>query len=744
MRRQLNVFRGALAVLSTIGTIAVAQQASGPPAQGATAVAQEDDSSRIAEVVVTAEKRSANSQQVPISISSITASDLEQSGVASTLDLGMKVPSLTLESSFNGIQPHIRGIGTTGVSGGNESSVATYIDDVYIAVMSGAMLSLNNIQQVDVLKGPQGTLFGRNATGGVINVRTKDPSQDFHLDAAASYGNYDTSSGNLYVTGGLTPTIAADLAAYGSNQDRGFGTNQVTGDQVNKTKEYALRTKWLFTPTDNLSIRLSGDISYTDDDGLSSYSVEPGSYINRPGGTPYTVNPRNPFDIYNAYDPVYVFRQSGTSAKIAYDSSFASLVSITGYRTSHKDNAWGVVPIPDPVEHAGWIEKGKEFSQELQLASLPSSPITWVAGLYYLHSSVGYQPFYITGPIIAPLVGLNWRDFENTDAKAAYAQTTLPVAADTHLTLGARYSIERKAVQGDESAIFGAPLTELNSDVLTDAHTLFRSPTWRVALDHQFTQTLLGYVSYNRGFKSGVYDTIPPGGPAAKPVNPETIDAYELGFKTELFDRHLRFNAAAFLYNYKDIQVNIFSSTSTVLENGARARIEGFDFDLTAKPIEHLSLTLSGAYLHDRFLEFPAGSVTTLVPQIDGGGRIGSSGDLAGNRLPYTPDETLNAGVTYTIPLGTGELSINGTYSYNSGWFFGADNTDLRQGAYSLVNGQLSWRPNESGLEVTLWGKNLSNTTYATFFNYANNPYGYSDRILGLPRTYGVTIGFQM
>src|SRR5712671_6368357 len=137
--------------------------------------------------------------------------------------------------------PHIRGIGTPPASAGDESSVATYLDGVYIATMGAAMLQLDNIAQVDVLKGPQGTLFGRNATGGVVNVRTKDPSQDFHLDAAASYGNYDTSSGNLYVTGGLTSTIAADLAAYGSNQDRGFGTNEVTGHQVNKTKEYALR-----------------------------------------------------------------------------------------------------------------------------------------------------------------------------------------------------------------------------------------------------------------------------------------------------------------------------------------------------------------------------------------------------------------------------------------------------------------------------------------------------------------------
>jgi iron complex outermembrane recepter protein len=712
--------------------------------QAQTASAGDDKGGRLEEIVVTANKHSENAQNVPIAISTVSETALTQAGVGSTLDLGMKVAGLTMESGFNGLQPHIRGIGTTAVSSGNESSVATYIDGIYIAVMSGGMLSLNNIAQVDVLKGPQGTLFGRNATGGVINVRTKDPTQDLHIDASATYGNYRTESGNVYITGGLTKDLAVDFAAYGSHQGKGYGTNFTTGDQVNRTEEYALRTKWLYTPTDDLQIRFSADTSSINDDGLSAYTLVPGTAVNRPGQAPYVQNNSNPWDTDNAYNPVFIFRQSGVGATVDYDAPFAKLTSITGYRTSHKDNAWGVLPTPDPVEAAGWIEKSDQFSQELQIASLPSSPITWVGGAYYLHARVGYQPFTITGPIIAPLNELAWRDYQTTDAKALYGQASAPIYENTHLTLGFRYSIERRAITGEESFDF-SPASGIPSFVeLTDANKLFKKPTWRVALDHQFTPTFLAYVSFNTGFKSGVYESIPPSGPGATPVKPESITAYEVGIKTDLFDRTVRFNAAAFLYDYKEIQVNIFNSISTILENGAGARLYGFDFDLTAKPVDRLTLDLSGAYVHDRFTSFPNGSITTSIPFADGGGRAGSSGDLAGNRLPYTPDFTATAGVTYEVPVADGGVMFNVNYAYEDGWYFGADNSNLRQPAFSTVNGQITWKIGNSGAEFGLWGKNLTDSAHATFFNYANNPYGYSDRILTPPRTFGIRVGYHM
>jgi iron complex outermembrane receptor protein len=420
------------------------------------------------------------------------------------------------------------------------------------------------------------------------------------------------------------------------------------------------------------------------------------------------------------------------------------MLHTSSFRTSHKDSAWGVVPTPEPAEAAGWIEKGDQFSQELQIALLPSSPITWVGGAYYLHPRVGYQSFTITGPIIDQLDVLVWRDYQISDAIALYGQASAPIYENTHLTLGFWYSMERRAINGEENFDFSPASGILGSAELTDANKLFKKRTWRVALDHQFTPTFLPYVSFNTGFKSGVYESIPLSGPGATPVEPESINSCEVGAKTDLFDKTVRFNAAAFLYDYKEIQVNIFNSISTVLENGAGARLYGFDFGLTVKSVDRLTIDLSGAYVHDRFTSFPNGSITTSVPLADGGGRAGSSGDLAGNRLPYTPDFTATAGVIYEVPVADGGVMFNVNYAYEDGWYFGADNSNLKQSAFSTVNSQITWKIGNSAAGFGLWGKNLTDSAHATFFNYANNPYGYRDRILTPPRTFGIRVGYHM
>jgi iron complex outermembrane receptor protein len=732
--------------LNGLAGTAVAQDQQAAAINPAGAPGSPADAGRLGEIVVTANKRSENMQSVPISISSVTDSSLASAGIGSTVDLGMVVPSLTFSSSFNGIMPHIRGIGTPPASAGDESSVATYLDGVYIATMGAAMLQLDNIAQVDVLKGPQGTLFGRNATGGVVNVRTKDPTQDFHLSASVSYGNYETASSNIYVTGGLSNTVAADFSAYGMHQNDGFGTNRYTGHDVNRTQDYSLRSNWLITPTDDLAVRLRADHSYTNNNGFTAFSIVPGTGVNIPGGSPYVSRDNDPYDINNAQDPTFTFRQSGVSATIDGETDFAKLTSITAYRTSHKTTLWGSVPIPQspPPESAGWTEKGQQASQEVQFTSLPSSRISWVVGAFYLYTKIGYQPFSITGPSLSPLEEISWRDYETTNAGALYGQATSPIfTEDTHLTLGARYSIERKAITGDEALNFQPALDNLDSIILTDAGKTFRKPTWRLALDHQFSSQVLGYVSYNTGFKSGVFESLPPGGPNAPVVNPETVDAYEIGVKSEFLDQHVRLNAAAFAYDYKQIQVNVFTATSSLLENGAAARIYGLDFDFTARATSRLSIDLSGSYVHDRFTNFPSGTATALVPISQGGGRVAGSGNLAGNRLAYTPDYTLSMGATYTLPIGEDSLIFNADYAYNDGWYFGADDSDLRQKGYSLLNSQITWKLAKSGLEASIWGKNLTNTVYATFFATANNPEGYSARQLAPPRTYGIALNYR-
>ena len=762
MKKPIRLALMSMASVSAMCSAAFAQQAQpGSPGSSAStptsasATPQKPapsnaEGAAIEEVVVTANKRSENVQKVPISISSITAKTLAQAGVRSTGDLAATIPGLTMQESQNGLDAHIRGIGTTDVVAGNESSVATYIDGVYISVMSGAMLNLDNIAQVDVLKGPQGTLFGRNATGGVIDVRTKDPSQAFHMDAAATYGNYNTTSGNLYLTGGLTQTLSADLAVYGSYQADGYGKNLANGQDVNKTQEYAVRTKWLWKPTDSLTFRLAADMSYTNDNGLTAYSLVPGTSAQNPFGGPAYVNTfSNPWDIDHVYQPHWGFGQEGMSLTVDWLTDFAKLTSITAGRAAQKGLSWELVerPTTAPVQPTGWDQRSDQFSQEFQIASLPGSKISWVVGAFYLHSRDGYDPFFLEGAGVAPLERVQWKAFESTDAGAGYGQTTIPLIWDTNLTAGFRYSVERRSVRGDESFLpssFGIP------NVLTDASKVFSKPTWRLSLDHQFTRDIMGYVSYNRGFKSGVYNTIPPAGPDAKPLQPETIDAYEVGFKSELLDRRVRFNAAAFLYDYHNIQVDIYTAAEAIQENAPAARVYGVDFDMTARVTDRLTFNLSGSYVHDRFTDFPAGALSQEVPISEGGGRVAVDGvNLAGKRLPYTPDYTVNFGVNYVVLLSDGKLMLGGNYSYESKFYGGPDNT-YGQPGFSNLNAQISWKLN-NGLEFTAWGKNLTDTAHAVFLAFQNNGTpagpssgGFTDRILAPPRTFGLTIAFHM
>lgn len=702
-----------------------------------------DQAANVEDIVVTANKRSENSQRVPIAIHSVTAASLERSGISSTADLGAKVAGVTFQASFAGLQPHIRGVGTTAVSAANENSVATYLDGVYIAGMSASLLELSNIEQVDVLKGPQGTLFGRNATGGLVMVRTKDPTQDFHLDAKVSYGNYDTVSGSVYMSGGLAPGLAMDIAAYGIHQADGYGVNTFTGNEIGKNKAFAVRSKLVYSPSDSTTIRIAADISEAHPNYLVQTYNQPGYYVNIPGGTPYINTRKNPWDIENATDPQLKMTQKGLSLTVIHEMPFAELTSISAYRDSGKEVTYGIVPAPVTLQSLYFDEFGDQFTQELQLTSSGPDAFKWTAGAFYLHSSAGYNPFLITGPALAPLQSLNFVSDAKTDAGAVYGQATIALGEKTNITAGLRYSIEKKSITGYTEATFLPPLEFLSGrNGLTDASKTFRKLTWRLGADHQFSDTVFGYVSYDRGFKSGVYPTIPPGGPTAEPVEPEVLDSVAIGLKTDLADRKVRLNVGAFWYEYKNLQVNIIRGTSITLENGAKARIYGLEGQITARPTDRLTIEASAEVIHGRFRSYPNGSITTPLPASLGGGNVGSSGDLAGNRLPYAPDYTMSVSASYVVPLAEGSLTFSGNLYHTAKWFSGADNI-VEQSAYSLLNGQVTWSLSDSGPEISIWGKNITNKAYSTFIGQGLNPGGYTNRSIAPPRTYGVTLRYS-
>lgn len=707
-----------------------------------------ESGSVLSEIVVTANKRKENLQDVPISITVATAEQLKSAGVESTVDLPMLVPGLFMNDGISGLEPHLRGIGTTNDAAGAENSVATYIDGVYMGSLGGGLMRLNNIQQVEVDKGPQGTLFGRNATGGVINITTKDPSQVFGGSTSVTYGNYNTVGTTDYVTGGITDTLAADLAFDYSDQGQGYGRNLYNGDPVQKTAEYAARTKWLLTPTPDDRITLALDFEQNHSTVQTAYHAAYGDPTNwgpglpLPTGQPFLFT-GGPWDTDDIYPGSFSLKQGGASLNYQHTFDIATLTDITAYRQAQTLYNWSVNPAPSLATLANETENERQFTEEMQLVSPTSNTVKWVGGLFFMHASAAYDPFTISGPdgTPFPLQSVDFDVTEPTYSGAVYGQATTPLWSlrDTNLTLGLRYTVERRALYGNEVVNF-EPTTQIPPSVIpSDAHKIFQKLTWRFALDHHFTDDLVGYISDNRGFKSGVYNTLPP---TATPVSPEVLDAYEIGIKGDFVDHRLRVNAAAFYYNYTNIQVTITQAASTQLVNGAKAQIYGLDLDVEGKVTENFSVTAGLEVLHDEFKSFPSSLFVTPLSAAQGGGGAGTVGSAAGNNLPYTPNVTFDISVNYTVPISYGKLDLSATYAFTDHWFPTADNISEAPESH-LLNAGLGWTLRDNRTQLKLWARNLTNQAVPMILLEHANPGGNTEEIDAPPRTYGVTVQYS-
>src|SRR6267142_4603174 len=503
------------------------------PAYGRAQTSQSD--TPIEEIVVTAQRRRENLQDVPITVQAFSAQALESSGVTNAADLARVVPGMTMPTSAGYTLPHLRGVGITAIGPGIENSVALYVDGVYRGSSSSDAIALNNVAGVEVEKGPQGTLFGRNATGGLIQVSTRDPKAGALSGSAdLGYANYQTTSGDLYLAGG-SDLIAGDVAVNASHQNQGWGVNVATGQDVNATDlDLSVRSKWLIRPTDSTKVTLIFD--YADvrfsTSALQNYGNTPNFFY--PGGT---IQELSKYDVDLDSQPKRHLQDGGVSVQLDQDLGFASFVDIVSYRRD--TYRWNVDFDlgPNPYSTNTPYQVDKQFTDELQLLSHNQSRLTWVLGLYYYYADNGYDPQVVnfSGPAVnalKPITLVHNTTFQETNSVAAYGQGTLDLGSRTKLTVGARYTNEQRSLDGVQVAYLNGvvPVTLANVDTSVTTHT----PTWRIALDHDFTDTIHAYTSYNRGFKSGGYNVT---APSLAPYSPEKLDAYEVGVKTQFFDR---------------------------------------------------------------------------------------------------------------------------------------------------------------------------------------------------------------
>ncbi|MET0986171.1 MAG: TonB-dependent receptor [Steroidobacteraceae bacterium] len=705
----------------------------------------------VEEVVVSAQRVRQNLQDVPIAVTAITAESAGMLGIKDPTTLAEAVPGLTMNRASTSSLPFIRGVGSPSSTVGNEPSVATYVDDVYLINAATSFFEFNNIEQVEVLKGPQGTLFGRNATGGVIHIHTRDPSFEPSMDVAASVGNFQTYTGQFYGTVGLSDTVAVNLAARLKNQDDGWGENLTSGEDVYTEESGGFRAKLLYKPSDETSVLLTG--SYDDVKGNQGLAGRPAPGTFGLGG----FDPSNLgfWDYSTNYDNNLENKLQQGSAKIRHEFDAFTLVSISAYSKIEIDQNQDTDATPLRFFDAFIDMSAKTFTQEFQLLSPQDSKLRWLAGVFYLHDKSIYDADYL-GLQFGAAGAAGQFGKQKSDSYSGFAEVTAEVLQKTNLTVGARYTRDKREFTG--SSTFGPASFGPYPDEET-----FSKVSGRVSLDYRFTDDLMAYVAYNRGFKSGIFNLtgVAPGARVGPPaVDPEQIDAYTAGIKSEWLDNRLRVNAEAYYYDYKDIQVQTTQGGSAFITNAGAATIKGFDVTITAEPIDALTVSAAFAVNDGEYDEFPGGpkffptppnapvdpppgGCTPPVPPYPA--RVGLPTtaqrvcNLAGLDTIHTQPFSANLSVIYRMDLGAIPTDLAVSWLHSDSYFFDADNNpDVEQPDYDLLNASIRLSFADEKYALRLWGNNLTEEKYYSFLQQSTNASTkYSPQA---PRTYGLTL----
>ena len=727
---RIKIF-GGVCLTGILAASPVLAQSELTPGSGNAAASVAGASGQLAEIIVTAQKRSENLQSVPIAVTALNADALQDAGINSALGLEQAVPGLSFNTEIGGFGlPRIRGVGISGAGPGIENPVALYIDGVYYGSASAALFDLTDISQVAVLKGPQGTLFGRNATGGLIQVTTKDPTQDFSADVSATIGNKEMVGTDLYVSGGLTHALAGSAAFHLDNQYQGFGRNLATGEDVQTHRSLATREKLLFEPDDATKFVLAADYSQRQASDFADRVVGLQAFL----GTP---TPGGPFDVNLNQQPSDDTRQYGISLYGQHAFGPVQLTSITAYRNTFFSAYFDADQGPLNLVDIYLVERDAQVSQEFQVLSTGNSRLTWQAGFYFYHTNDKYAPVatdlnFPGSPAAESILEAT----EKLNSYAGFGQATYKLSDATNLTLGARYTVDQRSIENSDiysTAFFSAPSSSAGAKN-------FDAPSWLVSLDHQFSPQILGYASYNRGFKSGTFDaqSIP-----YNVLKPEHLDAGELGIKSQFLEDRARLNVAAFYYKYKNIQVTQYSNSIEFVYNGEGATSYGMDLDLTVKVSSDLSVNAGASYIHARYGDFPDAFKTIPNPACAGfgcgGNTVTLTGNASGNRLQDTPTDTVNIGALYHLPVSLADFHLAANYYFNSGYFSEPENR-LHQPGFGVLDGSLKWNSYDNRYEARLWGKNLTNKVYPSQLSAVDVG---DSRVAAPGRTFGITAGMH-
>lgn len=696
-----------------------------------------------AEILVTAQRREEKLQDVPVTVSVQSAERIEAAGVRSISDIGKLVAGLNFAQNELFAQPSLRGVTTTSFASSSESPVAIYLDGSYQPAMFGAQFELPDVERIEVVKGPQGTLFGRNATGGAVQIFTKEPKYELGGKIIGTAGLYTGGardatefSGSGFITGPLVQDkLAVSIAGY-ARHNQGFLQDIASNKRTGEQSLYGVRGKLLFEPSERAKFLLTGFYSWQDD-----YSTSNRAALNKAtiaAGFPDAVLPTRPWEVSNIPGKPQHLRLKTISASLkgTFDLDVGSLTAVTTYSKVNQRSQTGPA--------AAWSQQcftalrctywpdynnyHESLSQDLNFTSKTFGIFSFTTGAFL------YRDFGTTQDTRA-LSGTNFNvpviatvDTTRTTAYAVYAEGNLDLTDHIHLILGGRYSNEKKT-----------PKNSLNGIALTDFPGIQDSSfTPRASLRYEFNPSTSAYATFSQGFKSGQLPrAFEPYRTLNLLVRPEKLTAYEVGFKTARRDYAL--NLAYYHYDYKDLQLTAFvpGVALATTQNAAKAKMDGFDVEGWVRATQNLRLTVAFNYMPTaKYADFPVAQFLTFN-QAGFGPPVASLGDASGLRLLKAPKLSGTIGLSWSHEYHFGQLGVDANLYHSSAQKFDNLGT-IKNDAYEDLSGQIYLDRN--GIRFAIYGRNLFNKAVIVGSNPST---GQLPVIYGAPRQVGVSASYS-
>jgi iron complex outermembrane receptor protein len=677
--------------------------------------------------LVTAQKRTEDVTTVPISMTVLKSQDARQAHLDSTYDLQQTVPGLTTSVTQGLIVPYIRGIGTeNNVS--IEPSVSVYVDDVYQADRVQTFMDLADLEQIEVLKGPQGTLYGRNATGGAIKIRTRGPTEQLEGSAQVTAGNFNLRDSSLFVAGPFSDRVRASVAAHVRERDALY--QNTLGIAEPKSEDfYSLHGRVQFDITPDLEAELL--LKYLDrKDGLGSPTRVGGPSIPELSGIAVSSDPlKSTVDVTDTLNQI---SNTNTALKLNWNGPLVHIRSTMAYNELSYRSAQDLDGSAAPLLRVNINGPSHAFTHEWQLSPAQTSGhFDWLTGFFYIDNTLGYNPLSATFliPGAGMVTGLTMGEVRTT-AMAGFGELTFRSDSGLSLTAGARYSHEKKSFEDAQNGLQGLPLLSY-----ADQSHAWDNVSYRVVGKYSVGHSML-YAKTETAFKSGVFNVFAP--PIVGPTRPEKITAYEIGVKHGFAGIPLHVSAAAFYNDYRDQQLQLVDATGTnaFFTVAPKSRTNGIDAGLDAKLGAHWTVNAGLEWLDAKYRDFTSDGI--LVTNPAGGHSVASNLDVAGNHLSRAPEYTANLGLAFDYPLLGGSV-FGSTNYYRSGRIYWDPANIYVQKPFDVLNASAGYRF-DSGWQLAAWAKNLSGTRYLS--GLILTPLG-ANGTFAEPRTYGLTVQYE-